>query len=247
MSRPKRYRLVAEDGNHQGSAQAFSPFDPIQNARSTLSPLFNRSELMHRHSMPMGSNSQSRNNNMINPYAKFQRDHPSASASHPSDEAEAHIDDPLNQQGSSPWDNMCSLAEAARLQLGDPGQHEAKEHGTLINGAGGASGADIAVETQRKSLHKRKRSSNSPATLEEMAEIGERHRSLKTVDLIRHPPDVIDLGYCDEATARRMFDLYVFLVIGCSRSDGSDSFMDKALVYSPCFDPNFDTFERSAA
>ncbi|ORX36060.1 hypothetical protein BD324DRAFT_630025 [Kockovaella imperatae] len=61
---------------------------------------------------------------------------------------------------------------------------------------------------------------------DELHELSKRH-SLTGHEGPREPPDPIDLGICDEATARRMYDL----------------FMENCLVYMPCFDPVFDTFE----
>ena len=140
----------------------------------------------------------------------------------PSDEEEAeHLSSNRHMRD---WDNMFYLAEAARLEQDG---HLAPGDDSLdpsLRSTGQSQ--DVSSRSESTGPASKRRKSNNPALEDEFAEL-KRHLPLQRGDHVSRFKDCIDLGFCDVATARRMFDV----------------FMEGCLVYMPCFDPEVDTFE----
>ena len=124
----------------------------------------------------------------------------------------------LSSRAISPWNSMASLAEAARLKHPNP----------IFQSDRSASPPSTS----------RKRKASRRQSFDELHELSKRH-SLTRHENLQQPPDCIDVGICDEPTAKGMYDLWVKLW-----GSADVRFMENCLVYMPCFDPEFDTFDR---
>lgn len=130
---------------------------------------------------------------------------PSRVPSDPSDDDDED-EDPMTNNTHRDWDNMFYLAEAARLeQDGHVGPGEKEAEPSLL---APALGKRRMTNTSESSNQRRKRSKMT-ADLD-FAEV-KRNLPLQRGDFVRNFQDCIELGYCDEATARDSFRSYVEL------------------------------------
>lgn len=122
---------------------------------------------------------------------------------------------------TAPFDNMLSLAEAARLKadghLSDKGLSPRKhfDYGS----------PEVSIK-KRKLSRLRDMELDMPMVMER----GDRPHAYA---------DAVDLGYCSEEQGKQLVELQVRRV-----SVADDRFFNEASIYIPCFNPGVDTWER---
>lgn len=142
--------------------------------------------------------------------------------------------DPLASGMVGPWDNMLSLAEAARLKqdghfhVRGRAASRSESVSERKDAAGGVKFDYGESEVARKAKRRRTIDVQGGNSLEtdDFAEI-KRSLPLRKGDQRQFFKDPIELGFCTEAKAREMCKLFFD---GCS-------------IYQPCFDPEIDTFD----
>ena len=101
-------------------------------------------------------------------------------------EHDAMAEDMMHSPAMSPWKTMCDVAEGARLKETDMRfRHD-------------SSTPDL--NPKKRKLSERRKSSD------ELHNLAKRH-SLTRPDYLQQPPDCMDIGICDEATGRAMYQL----------------------------------------
>ncbi|ORY32276.1 hypothetical protein BCR39DRAFT_45188 [Naematelia encephala] len=148
----------------------------------------------------------------------------SAHATDDEDDAE-----PLQSSSIGPWDNMFSLAEAARLS--QDGQNPALVKGDRRRTGEGSDEKNhpfdfTTGDSPRHGRKRRRTKGPGGAAADELAEL-KKALPLERGSHIHTFQDPIELGYCTLEKGKQLFDL----------------FMEHCQVYMPCFDPEVDTFE----
>ncbi|CAD6573450.1 MAG: hypothetical protein TREMPRED_000828 [Tremellales sp. Tagirdzhanova-0007] len=127
--------------------------------------------------------------------------------------------DPLTASANGPWDNMFSLAEAARLKQDGHVLRRPKYPKSVYQDG---SGADQPS---------RKRKKIQPGMSDDEHPEIKRTLPMQRGNQVHAYKDVIDLGICSAEEGRELFNL----------------FMEGCLAYMPCFAPEIDTFESLRA
>jgi hypothetical protein len=125
---------------------------------------------------------------------------PSKPPSAHSDDEEDEID-PMTSNTHREWDNMFYLAEAARLeQDGNVGPGEKEAQPSLLP----PGGPKRRLTNPSDGSGSRKRKKGRAGADDDFSEV-KRNLPLQRGDFVHHFQDCIELGFCDEATARESY------------------------------------------